>query len=125
MAPARAASDEPKTAAVLDSILTAVSRNCTKHNARCDYMDSPPPTDEASGAQVPNLLWNPAVEGEIDTWMRTGIFPFPELGIAQSHAFGALSKLELRMIHHVASIYRDLSRRALLPCATWVERLPL
>jgi hypothetical protein len=101
------------------------SRNCTKHNTRCDYMDSPPPGDEGSRPEGQGGLWNPAVEAEVDTWIRTGIFPFPELGLLHTQQFTQLGKLELRLIHYVASIYRDLSRRGVLTCTAWVERLPL
>lgn len=96
-------------------------RNCTKHNCRCDYMDSPPPDDAPKG---PNLLWTPGIETEIDTWQRSGIFPFPELGLSTHHQFSVLSRDDLRLIHHLSAIYRELQRKGLLQCTAWVERLP-
>ena len=89
-------------------------------------MDSPPPPDE--GAKVskgPDLLWSPAVELEIDQWQHSGIFPFPELALSNPGRFLALSRPDLRLIHHLSTIHRELRRKDMLQCAAWVEKLPL
>ena len=103
----------------------AASRNCTKHNCRCDYMDSPPPVDEASqSSKGPNLLWSAQIENEVETWQRTGIFPFPELGLQSVEHFYPLSSIDLRLVHHVSSIYRDLQRIDFIQCTLWASEIP-
>ena len=89
-------------------------------------MDSPPPSDDIpKSPKGPNLLWTPLIEAEIDNWIQTGIYPFPELCLRNNHQFRGLSKIDLRLVHHVSSIYRDLQRRNLLHCTAWVEKLPM
>ena len=68
---------------------------------------------------------NPMIDAQIDNWQRTGIFPFPELGLHNTHQFHGLGKVDLRLIHHLSSIYRDLLHMGLLACVPWVARLPV
>jgi hypothetical protein len=106
-------------------LIIVASRNCTKHNTRCDYMDSPPPGDEVPRDAGPNLMWNPSIEAEVDMWMRTGVYPFPELALVNHQQFRNLTKIELRLVHHLSSIYRDLNRKGLIHLTAWVEKLPM
>ena len=102
------------------------SKNCTKHNCRCDYMDNPPPDEAPRSPQEPNLLWTPRIEGEIAEWQRTGRFPFPEMGL-QSFPHLQLRGFppnDLRLIHHVSSIYLDMRLANFVQCTLWVEQIP-
>ena len=88
-------------------------------------MDSPPPADEAPRSpNGPDLLWTPGIDDEVDAWLHTGGFPFPELGLRTYGQFHGLSKVELRLVHHLSSVYRDLKRQGMIHCIAWVEMLP-
>lgn len=88
-------------------------------------MDQPNPDEVAKLPTGPNLLWTPQIEAEVDTWIRTGIFPFPEMHLSYDTQFRALAKTERRLIHHVGSIYKDLYHRGLLNSTLWVDKLPI
>ena len=101
------------------------SRNCTKHNCRCDYMAATTPLDEPrESAKAPNLLWSPEIEHVVGAWQRTGIFPFPEMNLQSFQHFQGLSQIDLRLVHHVSSIYRDMRRKDFVQCSLWVQKLP-
>ena len=102
------------------------SRNCTKHNCRCDYMDQPALVEEApKSPRGLNLLWNPSIEAEVDNWARTKIYPFPELALSNHRQFHGLSKIDLRLVHHVSQLYKDLQHMGVVHCTAWVEKLPV
>ena len=88
-------------------------------------MDSPPPVEEASQASKgPDLLWSQQVESEIDIWHRNGVFPFPELDLHSIEQFFPLSSIDLRLVYHVSSIYRDLQRIDFIHCTLWASEIP-
>ncbi|KAF6238515.1 hypothetical protein HO173_003483 [Letharia columbiana] len=99
-------------------------KNCTKHNCRCDYMDHPPSEEAPRTLEEPNLLWTPRIESEIETWQRTGVFPFPEMDLQSSQHFRGLSPIDLRLIHHLSSIYRDMRLADFVQCTLWVQQIP-
>ena len=104
----------------------AISRNCTKHSCRCDYMDQPPLAEEApKSPRGLNLLFPPSIDAEIDNWMRSGIYPFPELALSNHMQFRNLQKIDLRLVHHVSQLYKDLQRMGVVHCTAWVEKLPV
>lgn len=72
----------------------------------------------------PNLLWTPQIEREVDLWQRTGHSPFSELQLQPPDQFRGLSSIDLRLIHHLSSIYRDLERVNVGRCTLWVEEIP-
>jgi hypothetical protein len=100
------------------------SRNCTKHNCRCDYIDNPPGGEVAKSPEGPNLLWTPTIEHEIEVWQATGIFPFFEINLQSYGHFRDLSSVDLRLVHHLSSMYRDMQPANLGNCTLWVERIP-
>lgn len=100
------------------------SKNCTKHNCRCDYMDHPPLEEAPRVLEEPNLLWTSRIESEIETWRRTGVFPFPEMDLQSSQQFRGLSPIDLRLIHHLSSIYRDMRLADFVHCTLWVQQIP-
>lgn len=105
-------------------LILECSRNCTKHNCRCDYMDSPPPEEAPKSSQGPNLLWTPKIEHEVELWQRTGVFPFFELNLEATGQFRGLSSIDLRLIHHLSSIYRDMRSQDFVQCTLWVQEIP-
>lgn len=101
------------------------SRNCTKHNCRCDYQDvaaarGSPPASRSS----PDLLMSPEIEREIENWHRTGLTPYPELAGCPPSGWSGLSRTELRLIHHIIGLSIDLHRRGLSSCTVWAQMLP-
>lgn len=45
--------------ALFQRMLTLRSKNCTKHNVRCPYMDMPPPEDRNPTPERADQMWNP------------------------------------------------------------------
>ncbi|KAB8527788.1 hypothetical protein FH972_025440 [Carpinus fangiana] len=76
------------------------SRNCTKHQCRCDYMDAPPPADEPVGqSPIPGLFWSPEIEAIVDGWERAGearLGPFSIDLRAEGHRY---SHADLHLIY--------------------------
>ena len=88
-------------------------------------MGSPPaPDDVPRSPKGPDLLLNHMIDSQLDNWQRTGAFPFPELGLRNTYQFQGLDKIDLRLIHHLSSLYRDLQRMGLLQCVPWIAQLP-
>ena len=72
----------------------------------------------------PSGLWTPSIEAEVENWMRSGIFPFPELGLHNHALFGGLTKFDYRLVYHLAAIHKDLQRKGCLYLTPWVGKLP-
>lgn len=87
-------------------------------------MDSPPAEESPKSFNGPNLLWTSKIENEVEVWQRTGVFPFFELNLQSSGHFFGLSSIDLRLIHHLSSIYRDMQRANFGGCTLWVEEIP-
>jgi len=100
------------------------SKNCTKHNCRCPYMDMPPPEERNVTPEKPDLLWTPEIEAEIERWQKTGVFPFPELCYPQPNPQGS-SVEDLRLIYHVASISTELALHDAGTFTIWTSQIPL
>jgi hypothetical protein len=101
------------------------SKNCTKHNVRCPYMDMPPPEERNSTPEEPDLLWTPKIEAELDHWQKTGIFPFPELSIYPQPNPQPFSAEDLRLMHHVAGISTELGMIDAGSFTIWANQIPL
>lgn len=102
------------------------SRNCTKHNCRCDYMDQPAASDEPSQRSRPaELEMTPAIEREIDFWRMTGNPPFPELRLTSPEYWLRFSTVDLRLIHHIAGLSIDMHKRGYSACTVWAQKMPV
>ncbi|KAK4044861.1 hypothetical protein C8A01DRAFT_31049 [Parachaetomium inaequale] len=99
-------------------------RNCTKHKIRCPYNDVPVPEDRAGSPDKPDLMWTPEIEATIDEWRRTGMFPFPSLGIYPAPAPEFLTLEDLRLIHHVASISHQMQELDANAFTLWTQQIP-
>jgi hypothetical protein len=102
------------------------SRNCTKHQVRCDYMDSPAATGDeiARNPQQANLLWTPEIERSVDVWRQTGEFPFPELQRFPQPQWKNYNRTDLRLIHHLSSIANEMFRARTSKLTLWSEHMP-
>ena len=88
-------------------------------------MDNPPTAEESPGVSTgPNLLWTPQIEREVELWQQTGVFPFPELGLQSFDQFRTLSSVDLRLIHHLCNIYRDMQSIDFIHCTLWASEIP-
>lgn len=85
-------------------------------------MDSPPP-DDVSKPSGPNLMWTPRVEQEIQTWQQTGAPPL-DLNLAAFQHLHGLSTIDLRLIHHIATVHRDMLATGRIECTFWVKEIP-
>lgn len=101
-----------------------LSRNCTKHSCKCDYRENRLPSNDLPILQGPNLLWTPSVEVAVENWYRTGISPFPSVGLRSDRQFQGLATEDLRLIHHLLSVHQDMQRLDLAQCTVWVQELP-
>ncbi|KAI9370979.1 hypothetical protein BJX61DRAFT_513069 [Aspergillus egyptiacus] len=110
---------------VLQAVAHWNSRNCTKHNCRCDYMDVAAVHDESTSVRnVPDLLMSAEIEMEIKNWHLTGLPPFPELMHFPRNCWSKLSRTDLRLIHHIIGLSIDLHRRGLSGCTIWAQKMP-
>ncbi|KAL6707456.1 hypothetical protein ACN47E_004026 [Coniothyrium glycines] len=103
-------------------------RNCTKHQVRCDYMDSPTammPDSPGQSPHQPNLLWTPEIETTIELWRQTGDFPFPELRVYPQPQWQTLSRIDLRLIHHLSSISNEMFRNRTSRSTLWTDMMPM
>ena len=99
------------------------SRNCTKHNCRCDYMDQPSAGEEPLKGP-PNLLTSAELQASLDQWRLTGACPIPELQTTAPEYWMHFSTVDLRLIHHVATSSIDLQNRGYAQCTSWAPRMP-
>jgi hypothetical protein len=71
-----------------------------------------------------NLLWTPEIEKTVDIWRQTGAFPFPELPVFPQPQWGLLSKVELRLVHHIAQICCEVDRNRTSKTTLWTDLMP-
>ena len=74
--------------------------------------------------QRPNLLWTHSIEGAIENWHRTGVFPSSNMGLRSSYQFQGLSREDLRLVYHLLSTYQELQHANMAQCSLWVQELP-
>lgn len=100
-------------------------RNCTKHKIRCPYNDVQVTDAKRSATpDKPDLMWTPEVEASIADWKRTGIFPFPALDVYPAPVPSHYSDEDLRLIHHVASLYDTLAAMDANNFTLWTRHIP-
>ena len=81
------------------------SRNCTKHQVRCDYMEYiVSDSDSQPSPEQPAVVLTPGSENRLDLWQQTGSFPYPDLQVFPTPQTQQYSKNELRLSHHLSSI---------------------
>lgn len=109
----------------MPSNINLYSRNCTKHNCRCDYQDlTEAQSISPTVGRGPDLMMTPEIEMEIDNWHRTGVPPYPELMQCPRMGWSSLSRSDLRLIHHIVGLSIDLHRRGLSNCTVWAQKMP-
>ncbi|KAH9203670.1 hypothetical protein DL95DRAFT_320966, partial [Leptodontidium sp. 2 PMI_412] len=65
------------------------------------------------------------VETEVRSWQQIGPSSFPSLCVFPAIPFEKFSLEDLRLIHHVASISRELSANNSSDFTIWVKQVPL
>lgn len=109
----------------MPSNMNLYSRNCTKHNCRCDYQDlTEAQSNSPTVGRGPDLLMTPEIEMEIDNWHRTGVPPYPELMQCPQMGWSSLSRSDLRLVHHIVGLSINLHRRGLSNCTVWAQKMP-
>ncbi|RFU73800.1 hypothetical protein TARUN_8446 [Trichoderma arundinaceum] len=100
-------------------------RNCTKHKIRCPYNDvQVPDAGRSTTPDKPDLMWTPEIEAAIGEWRRTGMFPFPSLGVYPAPMPHMFSLEDLRLIYHVASLYYQLQAFGANNFTLWTRHIP-
>ena len=85
----------------------------------------PAPEERAPTPEKADMLWTPEVEAEIEMWQQTGSFPFPDLCIYPTPDPRFLSPEDLRIIHHVAAISREMTIHDSANFTIWTRQIPL
>lgn len=95
------------------------SRNCTKHKQRCPYQDVP--EERPASAEMAQLGWTADIIADINQWKETTIFPFPIFPFPDHNR---LTEVEMRLIHHVASISYELTAMDANCFTLWTHQIP-
>lgn len=69
-------------------------------------------------------MWTPEIEAAIEQWQRTGVFPFPSLGIYPAPAPQYFSLEDLRLIFHVAAICNEMNAIDANGFTLWTRQIP-
>jgi len=69
-------------------------------------------------------MWTPEIEGAIELWQQTGVFPFPNLNIYPTPAPQYYSMEDLRLIYHVAAICHELGNIDANGFTLWTRHIP-
>lgn len=89
-------------------------------------MDSPTVAtgDDGSLSLQPNLLWTPEIDKTVEVWRQTGEFPFPELNVFPQPQWSSFTKIDLRLLHHIAQICCEVNRSRTSKITLWTELMP-
>lgn len=88
-------------------------------------MDGPRPRDKRARSPTgPDLLWSAGIKREIDTWRRTERFPFPDMPLSLHLSAQNFSVTDLRLIHHISSISREMHLRGASAFTIWTDKIP-
>ncbi len=88
-------------------------------------MDSPTASDgDVRISQEADLLWTPEIEKTVHVWRSTGQFPFPDVNVFPQPQWSDLTKTELRLVYHIASICNDLQVNRTSKLTIWTEMMP-
>ncbi|KAL5583839.1 hypothetical protein FOVSG1_015518 [Fusarium oxysporum f. sp. vasinfectum] len=98
---------------------------CTRHKFRCSYNDVLVTHSSGSSTPVkPDLMWTPQIEVALIEWQRTGILPLPCLGLYPAPRPHLYSLEDLRLIHHLATLYCELATIDVNSFTLWTRHIP-
>ncbi|KAL1302796.1 hypothetical protein AAFC00_003137 [Neodothiora populina] len=101
------------------------SRNCTKHQVRCDYMENMPAEEEQPpGPERASLPCSAETEQSVNLWLQTGNFPFPELQVFPTPQVQSYSRNDLVLIAHLSSVARSLLVNGMGGVNVWTTKIP-
>lgn len=71
-------------------------------------------------------MWTAKIEDEIREWQHTGVFPFTEMNLQSFpfQDFRIYNYRDLRLIHHLSAIHRDVMLADFVRCTLWVQQIP-
>lgn len=101
------------------------SGNCTKHNVPCDYMMKPEAQSSQKTSGNPDLRMTPQIVRDLQSWRKTGIYPFPSLGVTEQPSLVHLSDTDLRLIYHISSIATQIQNSESQDHSVWVKQVPV
>lgn len=104
--------------------LTQRSQRCTKYHVRCPYNDMPIAYDQEGSLQGPDLMWTPEIVANVEQWKQTGIAPFPYFDTSSPFRAEERSPAELRLIHHICSIFAGLEVIEANHFTLWTRYIP-
>lgn len=70
-------------------------------------------------------MWTAEIEAAIERWQLTGEFPFPSLQVYPQLSPQSLSKEDLRLIYHVASISHEMAVIGASGFTLWARQIPM
>ena len=88
-------------------------------------MDMPAAGEEPlKGSRPAELMMTPDLQQRLDNWRLTGDSPLPELRSNDPTYWTRFSTIDLRLIHHVATLSSDLHERGYSSCTAWASKMP-
>jgi hypothetical protein len=106
-------------------MLIIYSKNCTKHQVRCDYNDGTPGSEDSLKISIGETLpWTREIEKGVDSWRQTGQFPFPELTIYPPLQVQGLSRNDVRLLYHVCSAVARVTGSRTAKLGLWTDVMP-
>ena len=101
------------------------SKNCTKHQVRCDYNDNAGTPEETlritTGGALP---WTSEIERAVDSWRQTGQSPFRDLPIYPPLQVKNLMRNEVRLLYHVCSALERVTSSGTSKLGLWTDLMP-
>ena len=107
------------------SLISTVSRNCTKRGLRCAYMDDPARTGNTTTiSTIGEFTWPTEIEVGTYDWQQTKIFPFPHLQLTAPPNPDDLSTEECRLLFHLCTISKNLEVTKSAKFTIWAHKMP-
>lgn len=101
------------------------SRNCTKHQVRCDYSETVPSDTESQGTpEQASVSLVPVMQHAAEHWQLPGEFPYPAPGLSSLQAT-QYTRADMQLINNLSSISHMLSVNGTSELTTWASRLPM
>ena len=98
------------------------SRNCTKHQVQCDYVDgSPDAADLRAPSPIPsNDRLSPFSEDISEVWQPPVELPFDIIGVMPPQQ----SPTEMQFIDNLTSTFQSLTSRGVCDLTLWAPTIP-
>ena len=74
---------------------------------------------------TPDLNMTPQIQRELDDWKKSGVYPFPSLGVDNQPSPLRYSETDLRLIHHISSVAAQMQAAEPSNSSIWTKRVPM